>query len=237
MSPDPMLNSGRPDTPQSWNRYAYTLNNPLNRVDPNGLYDWAVPCKQGDDMCEKNRQAFRDALKRLEQARDSYKRGSKEYKGLAAARDAYGTENDHNNVFVAFGQNGGEAPGQTHVNDDGSITVTFNAKQYESQSKFDLGVEYAADVAHEGTHINWDKLYFAGMVPPGLYQKYSTMEKIGYEAQSLVNRAAGTYSLGGVWDPAWANIDQHLPEYQKALNDKAAQGAARDCRQDGRCNQ
>jgi len=26
--------------PQSWNRYAYTLNNPLNYVDPTGLYEY-----------------------------------------------------------------------------------------------------------------------------------------------------------------------------------------------------
>jgi RHS repeat-associated protein len=28
-SPDPLLNSGRPWEPQSWNRYTYALNNPL----------------------------------------------------------------------------------------------------------------------------------------------------------------------------------------------------------------
>jgi len=36
-SPDPMLSSGKPPEPQSWNRYAYVLNNPLVYVDPSGL--------------------------------------------------------------------------------------------------------------------------------------------------------------------------------------------------------
>ena len=30
---------GAPASPQSWNRYAYTRNNPLRFVDPNGLYE------------------------------------------------------------------------------------------------------------------------------------------------------------------------------------------------------
>jgi RHS repeat-associated protein len=36
-SPDPLLSSGRPANPQSWNRYAYVWNNPLRLIDPNGL--------------------------------------------------------------------------------------------------------------------------------------------------------------------------------------------------------
>lgn len=36
-SPDPMLNSAKPEDPQTWNRYSYALNNPLKFVDPNGL--------------------------------------------------------------------------------------------------------------------------------------------------------------------------------------------------------
>jgi RHS repeat-associated protein len=36
-SPDPLLASGRPGEPQSWNRYSYVLNNPLAFIDPSGL--------------------------------------------------------------------------------------------------------------------------------------------------------------------------------------------------------
>jgi RHS repeat-associated protein len=38
-SPDPLLSSGREAEPQSWNRYNYCSNNPLNIIDPSGL-DW-----------------------------------------------------------------------------------------------------------------------------------------------------------------------------------------------------
>lgn len=36
-SPDPMISSGRILRPQTWNRYAFALNNPLRFVDPSGL--------------------------------------------------------------------------------------------------------------------------------------------------------------------------------------------------------
>ena len=36
-SPDPLMASAKASDPQTWNRYAYTLNNPLRYVDPDGL--------------------------------------------------------------------------------------------------------------------------------------------------------------------------------------------------------
>ena len=38
-STDPLQASARNGTPQSWNRYSYVLNNPLNLIDPSGLED------------------------------------------------------------------------------------------------------------------------------------------------------------------------------------------------------
>lgn len=34
---DPLLASGRPGNPQSWNRYSYALNKPMSLVDPSGM--------------------------------------------------------------------------------------------------------------------------------------------------------------------------------------------------------
>jgi RHS repeat-associated protein len=39
LSVDPSARSGRPEAPQSWNRYAYARNNPIVRLDPDGLRD------------------------------------------------------------------------------------------------------------------------------------------------------------------------------------------------------
>src|SRR5208283_1693139 len=37
LNPDPKMASGHPDNPQTWNRYAYTDNNPLKFFDQDGL--------------------------------------------------------------------------------------------------------------------------------------------------------------------------------------------------------
>ena len=43
-SPDPAgLAAANPANPQSWNRYAYVMNSPLNFVDPSGLYQGGIP--------------------------------------------------------------------------------------------------------------------------------------------------------------------------------------------------
>jgi RHS repeat-associated protein len=54
MTPDPAgLAAANPTTPQSWNRYAYVLNNPLGNVDPLGLCGedgvWDCPMVQESD--------------------------------------------------------------------------------------------------------------------------------------------------------------------------------------------
>jgi RHS repeat-associated protein len=45
ISPDPAgLAAANPAAPQTWNRYAYAANSPLNAVDPDGLMMLQVPC-------------------------------------------------------------------------------------------------------------------------------------------------------------------------------------------------
>jgi RHS repeat-associated protein len=56
-SPDPAgLAAVDPSNPQSWNRYAYVLNNPLRLVDPTGLVDcidghYGCNCNEPDGDC------------------------------------------------------------------------------------------------------------------------------------------------------------------------------------------
>jgi RHS repeat-associated protein len=42
MTPDPYMNSAGPTDPGSWNRYAYTRGDPVNRIDSNGTCDSTI---------------------------------------------------------------------------------------------------------------------------------------------------------------------------------------------------
>ncbi len=48
MSPDPYTASAGPSDPGSWNRYAYTRDDPTNRIDPTGLDDVVIDDGEGD---------------------------------------------------------------------------------------------------------------------------------------------------------------------------------------------
>ena len=49
ISPDPYVKCIRLDNPDSWNRYTYVENDPINNIDPNGTY-----CRAGyDDWCSE----------------------------------------------------------------------------------------------------------------------------------------------------------------------------------------
>jgi RHS repeat-associated protein len=50
MTPDPYIASVGPTDPGSWNRYAYTRGDPVNRVDPRGLND-CTPLSDGSFDC------------------------------------------------------------------------------------------------------------------------------------------------------------------------------------------
>jgi RHS repeat-associated protein len=62
---DPLLSSGRPSNPQTWNKYSYTLGNPLKFVDPDGFFEWDASLRDDASLSDKERKRrgeLRDAF-------------------------------------------------------------------------------------------------------------------------------------------------------------------------------
>ncbi len=214
MSPDPLLNSGRPDDPQSWNRYSYVRNNPLSRIDPTGLYDLPTLCRLSK-KCSAAAAKLKQGVSDLTAAANGMKDG-KEKTRIQAALKTLGTENDGNNVDVNFGKNSNEAAGHTDVQVDPSsqkvagFTITLDPNQTPGSD------EYAINAAHESTHVNDLK--------DGSFSdfsdEYRAYQTSAWSAAALWQyqgaQGTGTFSLNGrtgssvIWNSSWGAIDDKV---------------------------
>jgi RHS repeat-associated protein len=220
-SPDPLLNSGRPDNPKSWNRYAYALNNPLRYIDPSGLYDWDESAggelsdytlilmsiydsdrhkRHWASMAYKFRMNFRAALRAALAAAFQ----SRDPRAIAAVC-AYGEENDGNGVLV--GVTSGGHGGGSYLNNDGTITVKIGEK---ISGNFE-----AVTVAHEGDHVA--KLNYWIWWGKGSEGDLDRAERErgaytvgGIVAQELGMKSFAPHDFGGnfqIWNSSWKAVD------------------------------
>jgi RHS repeat-associated protein len=150
LSIDP-IDTARLDLPQSWNLYAYGLNNPLMFVDPTGMY---VTTCNGDPACEREAEKF-------EVARQSQLKSTD--KNLRTAAAAYGDPGVENGVSVSFVD--ATSMGKHDA------TVTADLVQGESASaKYDVRIKKGMEkddlknaVVHEGEHIRSAQAYVSAL--------------------------------------------------------------------------
>ena len=133
ISPDPM--GGKIANPQSFNRYAYVLNNPLKFTDPTGLYE----CLGSDGQCS----GLEKSLKRQRNSKDDE---------IARSASIYGGAKTKNGVTVRFKD--------LSEKDLGGVTATtfaYENGKLQAQSLITLdskssGAQFDAAVAEEGSH-------------------------------------------------------------------------------------
>jgi RHS repeat-associated protein len=228
-SPDPLLSSGQPANPKTWNRYAYALNNPLRLVDPSGLF------VIDQDMSQLQHDQIIEAYNKLVDSLNKVKEGSKAYKSITRALKRLGKPGERNGVVVKVGTTSPEASGETSVRGiaKGTVTITFNETKFD-----DEGTEgRAAVLGHEAVHADdafnlYDKLknyatfikqwrsndvryrteYDAYWVDAGVAQV--TGKPLGFEVYTSRARSRPGYptifpfASPLIWDPAWKDLDQ-----------------------------
>jgi RHS repeat-associated protein len=223
ISPDPLLNSGHPSNPQTWNRYSYALNNPLSIIDPTGLYDLVNTCDDTDKECNqafqqyarKLKDGLSDLEKQLQNVIDPIQKAR-----LESALKAFGTQGDNNGVNVSFGKlpfgtaavtvpNYNSATGQETYN------VTFDPRQTNGL------FAYAINAAHEGTHISDLGIELANPMGQPVLSNFS-YEYRGYETSAWTAQALGVgslkYGANIIWNTSWWAADR------QTLMDKGIMG-------------
>ncbi len=188
-SPDPLLTSGAPGNPQSWNRYAYTVNNPLRYTDPLGLFIWsdALGGDKSDNELDAEAAAITDKKKRkkrLKEVEEIKKQRKVFIDKLKDARDkannpgltpsqraevnkalaAYGDFKDGktDNVIVDLTKKAG--PMTAFSEDMKNVVVTLNLSQDNRDPLI--------TIAHEGSHVADHQEYIQHSGEPNARDNY-----------------------------------------------------------------
>jgi len=230
-SPDPLLNSGRPWEPQSWNRYAFVLNNPLKYTDPTGLYEFAG-CSGSDKECAHWRDLFNQGIADATKALASGKLSKKEQNKLKSTLDYLGTAGDGNDVRIAFGSIKGAATGILAGDNKIKIDMAKMEADFKRPEVARLGLDESAEVGavgvHEGTHGS-DKTtgVFNFSIRTGAFMNqdlaaFKAAEVRAYGTESYIFKGLNISSRDGLWNTSWEAADR-----EKLRNIGVQQGAQR----------
>jgi RHS repeat-associated protein len=237
-SPDPLLSSGRPWDPQSWNRYSYVLNNPLRYTDPLGLYVWdgSLGGDTSDDDVRKNyaKKQANQIIGHRNDIRGALAAGAKiNDPRVQAAIGAYGAEGAANGVAVAIGKLSGNTAAQVGPGSPPMIaaadgqSVTANMIVTFDFSKVSGANDLVVNAAHEGQHMVDRQAFAAGALGAGAFDgplnltTYQT-EVNGYTTGAAAFRSLNPnsgYAVGGqlLWNPGWAAVDRQALDKMLAV--------------------
>lgn len=228
---DPLLSSGRLEDPQTWNRYSYTLNNPLCLLDPTGMFTISSSVK---DQADRNK--IIGAYNKLNEALTKLTRGSKAYKSIERSLARLGKPGEANGVVVTIGTvNRPDANAETDPGEiaKGTVTIRFNKDKFGSGTAVDL----AGSLGHEGVHADdifklwaekktqsgFDAVYnsndfnyrmeydarFANagvaqaLDPTGIYRLFRGR----YEVPAGPGKARNLPEYFDLWNPSWKTLD------------------------------
>ena len=230
-NPDPMLGSASPLVPQSWNRYAYTLNNPLRYSDPFGLYEWDVTLGGSAKDDELRKQLSKRAANKIIDRRNDIRKAIAKGVGssdadVSGAYQAYGAEGAANGVRVASQkpkEGGVGSASQQLEYVDGSFRSLATVSIDPKQSGNDLFIT----LAHEGSHVRDGQAYAkaAGRLGdvPALVPFNLTILQTEINAYSTSVNAARmlglrnlNYAVGSqtyqIWRSGTASVDRDVLE-------------------------
>jgi RHS repeat-associated protein len=229
---DPLLSSGNVSNPQTWNRFTYTLNNPVGIVDPTGMYVCDSSVSAGD--CQQ----IENAYNRLTLVLGNMNPKSKAYARLKRALDALGLPGEANGVTIYTSSLQKEsAAGWTATAGlkNANANRAHNPNQIDTRIIIDLehinkdGGKDADDIlaltlAHEGSHAadgeEWVASGFSRSKNPNGYRTETdaflteggVARSIGYEgAISLtVSQKFANFDVpykAKTYNPAWEGPD------------------------------
>jgi RHS repeat-associated protein len=221
LSPDPLLNSGRPDNPQSWNRYSYVSNNPLAQTDPTGMYT-VGSCNADADTCKKMASNLEEMHEDIVQARfRAAEAGDMDAVGhLSTAVDnlgAPGEKNSSGQTITINLKEGMEGQGLTRNSGTSHVSIDLNPAVLNQAEK-------GADVlAHEATHVTqknsdryfnglgWDKApsrawFFDIEWEPFMTQSYFDQYSPIRPAPESATLST-TWGNAELWNSSWSKVD------------------------------
>jgi RHS repeat-associated protein len=246
ITPDPLLSSGHTSSPQSWNRYSYVMNQPLNRVDPSGLYVWSEELGGGatDDQLRANqcaakectadekkagkrseqevtriigqRNQVRDAIAYLQTLVISPLLSVAERSKIEKAIAAYGAQYENNNVYIM---------GFNTSKEFTTIQMLGMSFVYLGNPTGEHIMDRSLGMLHEGQHIFDYKSFIHGGADLTQFQ----LEVNGFVTEGIGAKAAmrsqGFYPRSGqlpaneqLWSPGWQPADVETLRISGAIN-------------------